>query len=300
MRMSADFFAVMTAFWLVPQTCPAQLLPSTPNAVVSEMGIVSYGSRDWAQCAGEEQTRPDRAIASCGRIINERISRTYTAAAYFFRARLNESQGQPERAQADFSRALETLNALVLSEPEDPLHYNNRAAVRYRTRDYDGALADYGRVVELDDTRVLPRFRRGAILFRRGDYQGAVVEFDRAAALRPEESSSQAARCEARAAANIEPDVALAACNQALRISQGSSDNLFSRGYLHFVQNRMPQAMADFAAALEADSTNPYALFGYGAVGVRMGHPVEGQTLMESAAEAEPDVAIYANAGLRP
>ena len=272
---------------------------STVSGDFAEMGVMS-GSRDYTQCAGREQVPPQRAISACDRIIGERISREYTSAALFFRARLYRAQGDSDRARRDYDRALETLNAMVMSEPRRWNYWHNRAAVRYELNDFDGAFDDYGHVVALEDTQSLARMRRGAILFRRGAYAEAVAEFDAAARIEPRAADAHRGRCEARAASGSDWANARAACNEALRLSNASAAALSSRGFLNFMEGRTPEAMADFMAAGQKDNANALALYGFSVVTVRMGQEEEGRALMARVTARFPDVEIYVAAGLRP
>jgi tetratricopeptide (TPR) repeat protein len=264
------------------------------------LGIVEYQTRDWAQCGGEEQVPPARAIAACGRIVGERFSREATAEAYYRRARLYQGQGDAEHAQQDFRHCLETLSSLIASHPDDTRFLNNRAGLRMELGDTEGAIADYQRLAVLQPNDPNAQTAVAGMMFRRGDYPGAIRAFDAVAQANPGLAAAHAGRCEARAAARTDLDVAQQACEEALRLSDDSSASLFSRGFLRFVQGDMRAAAADFRAAGEKDNTNPYAAYGYGVVGVRLGHEQEGRELIAQVSAAVPDVETYAAAGMRP
>lgn len=265
-----------------------------------QMGIIEYQSRDWAQCVGDEEVAPQRAIGACGRIIGERFSRDLTAAAYHYRSLLYRDAGDTARADADAARATALLVELIQVEPDNPDHASNLTYLRMEAKDYVGGAADFGRLAVLRPEAIEHRLRQGDFFFRARDFLSAATAFDAAAQIDPLNASAQAGRCEARAAANREIETAAQACGEALRLTNSSSSALFSRGYLHFTQGRIEAAFADFRAAGDKDNTNPYAAYGYGVAGIRLGHEEQGRALVAQVTEAVPDVEAYANAGLRP
>ncbi len=264
------------------------------------MGFIEYQSRDWAQCTGEEELTPQRAIGACGRIIGERISRDITAAAYHYRSLLYREAGDIARADADASRAADLLVELTQIEPDDPEHTSNLAYLRLQSGAYAAGATDFGRLAAMRPQAIEHRLRQADFFFRARDYMSAAGAFDAATQIDPTNAAAQAGRCEARAAANREIETAAAACEEALQLTSQSSSALFSRGYLNFIQGRIEDARADFLAAGEKDNSNPYAAYGYGVASVRLGQEERGRALMAQVVEAVPDVETYANAGLRP
>jgi tetratricopeptide (TPR) repeat protein len=174
-----------------------------------------------------------------------------------------ETLGQVEQAQADFSRAIEAFSAVIESDRSEAIGYYNRAAVLVHIGEYDRALADYAAMTQLNDDDALPHMRRGFIFFRRSEYASALVEYIAAAELLPENADYLAAACAARTAAGIELNLALAACEEALRLSEGAR-GLFARAFLRFMQGEFESAWTDFAAAAELDADNAFALHGRG------------------------------------
>lgn len=272
-----------------------------PGRALSGMGVFEYVSRDWAQCAGEEQVTPQRAISACGRIIGERDSRDATANALYFRSVLYRAQGDTGRADADVDRALELLSALVVAEPDNADYLNNLIFLRTSKGDFAGAAEDFERIVARRPNEIEPRLNLGTFYFRARDYQNATTAFDGAAQLEPSNPQAHAGRCEARAAGNYQIEVAQQACAEALRLSDQSASALFSRGFLNFRQGRIEDALADFNAAGEKDNTHPFAAYGYAVSSIRLGRrEAQARTLLESVTSAVPEVAMYAQAGMAP
>jgi tetratricopeptide (TPR) repeat protein len=271
-----------------------------PGRGLSNMGIVEYQSRDWMQCAGQEdQTPPQRAISACGRIIGERISRETTASALYYRSVLYRQAGETQRADADVNRAIELLAALIQAEPGNDDALNNLVFLRSEKRDFVGAAMDYSRIAALRPQAVEPRLHQGEFLFRGGDYISAASAFDMVAQIDPTNAPAQSGRCEARVAANRELDLAQQACADALRLSNYSAAALFSQGFMHFKQGDFEAALNDFQAAGRQDNTNPFAAYGYAVASLRLGRNEAPATeLLASVTGAVPEVEMYARAGM--
>lgn len=298
MRFKFAVLALVTMTW--SPLAHAQLT-GAPGMALNDAGLVRYQSRDWVLCAGEEQAQPQRAISACGRIIGERFSRAATASAHYYRSVLYREEGDLERANADVARAIQLLSELVQSEPDNPILMSNLILLRTETRDFAGAAEDYGRLAIRRPQAAEPRVRQGEFLFRSGDYAGAISALDAAAQLEPGNSQAHAGRCEARAAANLELDVAEQACAEAIRLAGESSSTLFSRGFLRFKQGRVEEALSDFEGAGRLDNTNAFAAYGFAVANLRLGRYEEpARALLADVSSAVPDVEAYAQAGLRP
>jgi tetratricopeptide (TPR) repeat protein len=301
--MRAQFACLALVFCLAwPGIAAAQFWGSQPpGRAVSNMGFVEIQSRDWAQCTGVEQVQPQRVLSACGRIISERVSREVTAAAHYYRSVVYRQLDDEQRANADMARAAQLLSELVLSEPEDPIHLNNLIFLRFEMRDFAGAAADYAGLASRRPNDAELRLNQGYFLFRAGDYAGAISAFDAAALIAPENAQIQSGRCEARAAANLDLDVAELACADAIRLSGQSSATLFSRGFLRFAQGRLEEAQIDFESAGKQDNTNPFAAYGFAVANLRLGRFEEqSRAILADVSSAVPDVEMYAQAGLRP
>lgn len=260
-----------------------------------------WGSDYWSLCAYSDPRSRERAIRACGRIIGQRVSRTHTAAAHYYRGKLRRLAGDLDEAQSDLNRALDLFSAVIRSESRDPFAYINRAAVVNFLGRYDEALADYASAAAMDDEIAAAHEGRGYVLFRQGDYEGAVEAYDEAARRAPESGGAQASRCVARAAAGVQPDVARESCEAALRLSDTSAYALVAREFLRFKQGDMEGAAEDFANAVEKDASSASAIYGRGVVAVRMGRAVEGRSDIAEAVRIEPGhVDFYAAAGLQP
>lgn len=281
-----------------PMNAPS--IPTGPNSALSGL---STGSGDyWSRCIGGDNVSVQQSIRSCGRVIGARQSRVVTAAAHYYRAKHYETLGDTEAVQRDYERALQLFTAETRANRTDAIAFYNRGGLLAHFHEYDRAIADFRQAAALNADWDKPHYRLGALAFERGDYAAAGAEFDRAAALNPEDAYNQASRCEARAAAGSDFEVAEAACAQALNLAENDSSALVSRGFLRFMQGNIEAAYADFDAAATADAENLYAVYGRGVAGTRLQREPQAEIDLTTAANGldEHERGYYANAGLRP
>jgi len=297
MRLVA--LAVALACLAAPQA-HAQWLTQTGNSGLADMGIVQYESPDWALCTGQREGTPNQAISACGRIIGERYSLYHTGGAHYFRGLLYRGQGNEERALRDLRRSLEITTQLARSEPANLEHLHNRIAVRRELGDTAGMLQDYALIAAASPDDVGARIRVAQMRFGAGDYPGAARDFDAIASEHPDSAAAQSGRCEARAAAGVELEIAREACDAGVQLSHGAADAHFSRGFFLFQQGDLDAAMRSFVAAGEKDPSHALAAYGYAVVVLRGGENARARELLEQAQAANPDTQHYANAGMRP
>jgi tetratricopeptide (TPR) repeat protein len=194
---------------------------------------------------------------------------------------------------------------LIDENGHDAAALNNRGAVNSRLENYDTALIDFDRAIQVSRDYTAPHIGRAQILFRRGDYAGAVASYDNASRMSARNQGVTpeiyAGKCAARAAARTELDAARRFCDRAVRNSRNAPWALAARGYFRVLQGDLDGAAADFSRAVERDALSAPALYGRGAVAVRQGQTDEGEADMARAMEMNRrQVSYYANAGLRP
>ncbi len=281
-----------------------------------DLAALDSAPNDWSRCARRDRSNAARAIRSCGRVIGERVSRKHTAAAYSYRGQLYNGEGDGERANADYERALRVFSEIIPSERErNPIAYSNRASVLSWMGRYDEALADAARGIAIAEARrraasdadywthalAHQHGARADTYFSMRDYERATQDYDRAAELVPDAASYHASRCISRAAADGAAwEAGRAACSEALRLEADDPYALFARGFLRFRQGDFDAAHADFAAALLENEDAVSALYGRGVAALRLGR-AEGQGDIDRATDTNRDtVEYYAAAGLRP
>jgi len=158
------------------------------------------------QC-GAVTNNPELAIKACTRMIEfAGLEKSELAKAYYTRALEWASQGNHDRALADFDlaadldprlpsiyynralsrsekgdhdRAIVDYDAALRANPGDAKAHTGRAVEWTMKGDYKRALADYEDVIRLDPRGMAGYFGRGRVRFYAGDFMAAASDFIR-------------------------------------------------------------------------------------------------------------------------
>src|SRR5262249_30866125 len=129
-------------------------------------------ARDRQDCTGSD---PDRVIAGCTRMTQNPNEVPHNrAVAFYNRGGIYKERKDYDRAIADYSEAIKLdpqfINALL-----------NRGMAYDAKGDSDGSAADFGRVIELKPDDPLAYYNRGYIrCWRKHDYDGAIADLSKA------------------------------------------------------------------------------------------------------------------------
>ena len=162
---------------------------------------------------GEVTNNPELSIKVCTRLIEfAGLDRPELAKAYYTRALDWASQGNHDRALADFNmaveldpklpgiyynralswsekgdhdRAIADYNASLQLSPRDSRAYTGRAVELTVKGELNRALADYEEVIRLEPQGMGGYFGRGRVRFYAGDFMAAASDFIRAHQLDP-------------------------------------------------------------------------------------------------------------------
>jgi tetratricopeptide (TPR) repeat protein len=154
------------------------------------------------------------------------------------------------------------------TEPADDLaRQGHKLAEQGRTQ---AARKLLDQALALDPQHAWASFDRGQLLLSQGELQLALADFDRAVAREPNNPRFLGARCVARAVA-APASAELADCSKALAQHGKPGNGLVARGQAYLALQRNQDALADFEAALTANSANMRALYGRGVARQRLG-----------------------------
>ena len=143
-----------------------------------------------------------------------------------------------------FTKATEVDSSLVNS-------YFERAHISKNiNKDYDGAVGDFARVIELDPESYMGYFAKGAIEVRNGKYKQGIVDLTRAIELKSDYSNAYYDRGQAYFFRG-QKDLALADWSRAIEISPNRTTGYFSRGDLYLTEGKLDLALKDFSRHIE-------------------------------------------------
>jgi tetratricopeptide (TPR) repeat protein len=259
----------------------------------------------WSACMDSDPADARRAIAACTAIIdgsgasNAASSEALRHRGVRLLARALSFRGNAYLRQGDLVRAASDFNRAVALEPNSARAFVNRAKLHMAERDLESALPDLDKALSLDPRDAETLFLRGQIYYERRDWPRALPDFDAASQLQPRNAIYQNQRCWTRAVAGLELDIARAACDEGIRLSDGGANILDSRGLVGLKQGRFAEAWADYDAAHRIQPDSAHYVYGRGLAALKLGRTAEGRTDLARAVELDGDIAeTYAGYGV--
>jgi lipoprotein NlpI len=100
------------------------------------------------------------------------------------------NRGVAEKANGDFEGAIADYNRAIELDPKYAAAYSNRGNAKQAKGDLDGAIADCNRAIELDPKDAVAHKNRGVAKKSKGDLKGAIADYTRAIELDPKYSAA--------------------------------------------------------------------------------------------------------------
>lgn len=100
------------------------------------------------------------------------------------------NRGNMKRSLKDYEGALEDYQKAIELKPEFAYPYNNRGIVNADLKNYTQALADFNKAIELFPRYVEGYCNRADMKVEMGDYQGALADFNKAIEIKPDHASA--------------------------------------------------------------------------------------------------------------
>jgi carboxyl-terminal processing protease len=160
------------------------------------------------------------------------------------------SRGVASYRKGDYDGAIADFSRAIELDPNKPNTYFGRGAAYYGKRDYGRALADYDRALELDPKFTHAYQGRGTVYNRQGDYAQAIADFSRALELDPEYAYAYAGRGAAYYNRD-ENDLAIADLSRAIELNPNDTKSYNNRGNAYSDKGETDRAIADFSRAIE-------------------------------------------------
>jgi len=166
------------------------------------------------------------------------------------RAEFYELAGRSHEEKGDYDRAIAEYTRAIEIAPDYMGAYCARGYARSLQEDYDGAIADYTRAIELAPDDAWAYNARGWTYVRVEDWDRAIADYTRAIELDSSDATAYAARGDVHAHRG-DPDGALADYGQAIELEPENVEHHLSRGTFCLCRADWDQAIADFTQAIE-------------------------------------------------
>ena len=201
---------------------------------------------------GTDSTGEDR------RLFDKAISTGFQQPwSYYFRALTAIRDGRDDLAMDDLVRALELDQNFALA-------YHERAGIKRRSGDYQGAHFDYQQAIAVDPGFALAYNNRGSVKMLMGDYSGAIEDYTEAI--------------------RLDPELYMA---------------LNNRGYARYFTEDKEGALLDFNAAITGGAGFSSVKLNKASLLAEQGEMLEALQLLDEALQDHPEEAmLYLNRGL--
>lgn len=221
-----------------------------------------------------------------------------TALSYYNKAieadpeqtRAYRNKGEAHYQLGELEEALAAYNQAIEIEPEEAENYNARGNHYHDDlKDYNPALEDYSKAIELDSDPIY--YRNRAITYTElGEYDAAMADYEQAIELDPEyvwAYTGQASLYE-----KLEDyEAALAAYNQAIEIDPEEAGTYHARGYYYYNRKDYDAAIKDYTKAAEkgnAGAQNNLGIMYQGGEGVEQDYAEAVRWYRLAAEQKEP------------
>jgi tetratricopeptide (TPR) repeat protein len=164
-------------------------------------------------------------------------------------AREHCARGTCRHARGDLGGAIADFGRALEVDPGYPEAWNNRGAARYALGDLAGAVTDLDRALEARPRYAEARNNRGIVRHSLGDLPGALADFDQALAIRPRYAEALGNRATTRRALG-DLDGAVADLDRAIGINPGHAAAYLDRAAVLHARGDLDGAAADYDTAL--------------------------------------------------
>jgi poly(3-hydroxybutyrate) depolymerase/tetratricopeptide (TPR) repeat protein len=171
------------------------------------------------------------------------------------------------------------------------LAFFKRADMYKAKRDYEHAISDYDRAIQLNANYDEAFAHRGVTYEIKKQYDRAIADYDQAIRLNPDGAAYFAWRCRARTLSGGEKAAALTDCNESLRLRPDDPNAFDIRGLTYLRLGRFDNAIADYDAELKLNARKASAFYGRGLAKRAKGDSAGAATDIAAAKAIDADIA---------
>ena len=162
---------------------------------------------------------------------------------YTLRASAWWALGKPDKAVADFDKAIEL--------GYDAAHaYTSRGLFHAEAGNFDKAIADYAKAIEKDPKDTAPLVNRAAVQMAKGDHQAAIDDYTKALEQKPDNIALLQQRGVAFKAAG-KLDLATSDFDTIIKADAKNITAIMARGFIFYQQAKHADAITDFSRVIE-------------------------------------------------
>ena len=168
------------------------------------------------------------------------------------------SQGNEKRNRGDYDGAIADFDRAIEIDPDNAGAYHGRGEAKRGKGDYDGAITDCDRAIELDPDDPGGCNIRGMSKWQKGDYEGAITDFDRAIEVDPGHTGAYYIRGMIKEEKS-DYEGAIADFDHAIGLDSDDAEVYNHRAFAKWNIEDYEGAIADFSRVIELEPDNEYA-----------------------------------------
>jgi tetratricopeptide (TPR) repeat protein len=173
-------------------------------------------------------------------------------------------RGNVRRDQNDFEGAMEDYNKAIELNYDDA--YNNRGILRNRMNDYKNAIEDFDKALRGKSDREKAYYNRGIAKLNLEDFKGAEEDFSRAIEINPGYIDAYNNRGFVRSEKLSDFQGAIHDFNTAIGLNPAEPDLYYNRGNAKMLEGNYESAITDYDKALQIKPDYPEAYFNKGII----------------------------------
>ena len=153
-----------------------------------------------------------------------------------------QNQGNPDKAMADYTRALEI-------NPRDFVTYSNLGMIYMDRADYDRAIFDFNQAIMIDAGYAGAFNNRGRVYDKKGDFDKAIADYSKAIKIKPDYAGAYSNRGMVYEEQG-KLDDAIADYNQAIKINPDYAEAYNNRAVTYHKMGHSDQSLIDYNKAI--------------------------------------------------
>ena len=234
----------------------------------------------------------DETIKICTQIINHSDTGNPQKAIAYF------SRGNAYHDKGEYDHAIQDFDKVIELNPDDAEAYYNRGNAYHGKDKYDCAIQDYDKAIELEPDYAKAYGNRGNAYHGKGEYDHAIQDFDKVIEINPDDTKAYSNRGSTYNAIG-KHGRAIQDCDKAIELNPDYAEAYGNRGNAYHGKGEHDRAIQDYDKAIELNPDDAKAYGNRGNAYHGKGEHDRAIQDYDKAIELEPDYAgAYDNRGI--